>query len=322
MGSTPRRGDTAALQRWARLLSGHGVGVVFSGGGGRGFAQLGAHRALLDLGVPVDALGGASIGGAMAAAIAVGLDPETTEAHVASHFHKLFDYTLPVTALLKGQRITTSIRAAFGSYDIEDLWLPFYCVSTNLTQSRLELHDRGGLATAIRATVAIPGMLPPVPKDGDLLIDGGVLDNLPARPMKADGSIGTVVAVDVAPPLGPAARVDYGHAVSGWRAIVGRMRGHQPSPPIASILMRTTLTAAVQDRERLLDEGIVDLHLPLEMRGVSLLDFERVPEVAAIGYEQARPQLVDWLASPGAPARWRSAVPARPSEDLRGRLLP
>ena len=65
------------------------------------------------------------------------------------------------------------MEQTFGSLDIADLWIPFYCVSTNLTQCRAQIHDRGPLVQALRATASIPGVLPPVSFDGDLLVDGG-----------------------------------------------------------------------------------------------------------------------------------------------------
>lgn len=306
-----RLADAPALRRWARLITGHGVGLVLSGGGARGFAHLGVHRALIAAGLPIDTIGGASIGGPVGIAIAMDLPPAETEVLVARQFHRLLDYTLPVTALLRGRRISNSIEEGLGGLDIEDVWIPFYCTSTNLTQSRVEVHRRGNAATAIRATVAIPGVLPPVPYKGDLLIDGGVLDNLPARQMSDDGSIGTVIAVDVAPPLGPRARMDYGHSMSGWRALFGRIRGRQPSPPIATVLMRSMLVAAILDRNALIAEGTIDLYLDLDLRGVSLLDFERVTEVARSGHELATPRLEEWLSSANAPAPWRRRAPER-----------
>ena len=179
-----RAGNDDHVRRLARLASGHGVGLVLSGGGARGFAHLGALRALRESGVPVDAVGGCSMGAPLAGGIALDLGDAELIALAEQQFHRLLDYTVPVVALLKGQRISKNIDENFGTFDIEDLWLPFYCVSTNLTTSRLKVHRRGPSAVAIRASVAIPGVLPPVPFDGDLLVDGGVLNNLPVQVMR------------------------------------------------------------------------------------------------------------------------------------------
>ena len=106
--------------------------------------------------------------------------------------------------------------------------MPFFCVSTNLTRSRVEVHDRGDPATAIRASVAIPGILPPVPFDGDLLVDGGVLNNLPCDVMRATGMVDRVIAVDLSPPVGPRAHEDFGLSVSGWKALRAQFGAASP----------------------------------------------------------------------------------------------
>ena len=293
-----RAGRDDHVRRLARLASGHGIGLVLSGGGARGFAHLGALRALRESGVPVDAVGGCSMGAPIAGGIALDLDDAELIALAEKQFHRLLDYTLPVVALLKGQRISRNIDDNFGTFDIEDLWLPFYCVSTNLTTSRLHVHRRGPSAVAIRASVAIPGVLPPVPFEGDLLVDGGVLNNLPVQVMRTDSTIGTVIAVDVAPQRGPRARSDFGHYVSGVRALrstVGRSASDFPS--VSSVLLRSMLTGAVHNQQRSLRDGVVDLLLQLDLPGVGLLEFERVQEVAQIGYDDAVERIREWAAT-------------------------
>ncbi len=290
-----RAGSEEHVRRLARLASGHGIGLVLSGGGARGFAHLGALRALRESGIPVDAVGGCSMGATIAGGIALDLDDGELAALAEQQFHRLLDYTVPVVALLKGQRISENIAANFGTFDIEDLWLPFYCVSTNLTTSRLQVHRRGPSAVAIRASVAIPGVLPPVPFDGDLLVDGGVLNNLPVQVMREDSTIGTVIAVDVAPQRGPWARTDFGHYVSGIRALRSTVRRSASDyPSVSSVLLRSMLTGAVHNQQRSLRDGMVDLLLQLDLPGVGLLEFERVREVAQIGYDDSVERIREW----------------------------
>lgn len=290
-----RAGSGEHLRRLARLATGHGIGLVLSGGGARGFAHLGALRALREAGVPIDAVGGCSMGAPIAGGIALDLGNDELLELAERQFHRLLDYTVPVVALLKGQRISVNIEENFGTYDIEDLWLSYYCVSTNLTMSRLEVHRRGSSAQAIRASVAIPGVLPPVPYNGDLLVDGGVLNNLPAQQMRDDPTIDTVIAIDVAPQLGPRARSDFGHSVSGFRALRATV-GRAPSgyPSVSSVLLRSMLTGAVHNQHRALREGVVDLMLQLHLSGVGLLEFERVREVAQVGYDDSIGQIAEW----------------------------
>lgn len=296
-----RAGSAADLARLGRLASGHGIGLVLSGGGARGFAHLGAYRALREAGVPIDAICGCSIGSTIAACIAMGTPDDEQVPMVLRQFHRLLDYTLPVVSLMKGERISASIEAAIGGWDIEDFVLPFYCVSTNLTQSRLEVHRRGSAARAVRASIAIPGILPPVPFGGDLLVDGGVLDNMPFRPMRDDPRIGTVIAVDVAPARGPRANSDYGSSVSGFRALVGHARRGtvNPYPAISAVLLRSMLVGAVHNQRESLRDGAVDLLLRLDLPRVGLLDFERVVEVEAAGYGASTDAIVAWARQAG-----------------------
>ena len=292
-----REGAAADVARMARLASGHGYGLVLSGGGARGFAHLGALRALSESGVPVDQVAGCSMGAPMAAAIALGLEGEELMALVERQFHRLLDYTVPVVSLIKGERITANIEETLGEWDIEDLWLPYYCVSTNLTRSRLEVHRRGSAARAVRASVAIPGVLPPVPHDGDLLVDGGVLNNLPFEPMRDDSTIETIVAVDVAPDQGPRARSDYGMSVSGFRALGASVRrGKSDYPSVTSVLLRSMLTGSVRNQRTSMQDGAVDLVVTMHLPGVGLLDFERAREVAAMGYTSSSEEIAAWAA--------------------------
>jgi predicted acylesterase/phospholipase RssA len=295
-----RRGSADDVARLGRLASGNGVGLVLSGGGARGFAHLGAHRALLEAGVPVDAVGGCSIGAVIGAAIAIGTPPDRLVDLVQQQFRRLLDYTLPVVSLIKGQRIVASIEATIGDRDITDFWIPYYCVSTNLTRSTLEVHRRGNAARALRASVAIPGILPPVPFDGDLLVDGGVLDNMPFRMMRDDRRIGTVIGIDVAPARGPRAASDYGMSVSGLRALTATARrSGNAYPGVAGVLLRSMLVGAVDNQRQAIADGALDLLVTLDLPGIGLLDFNRVAEVAAAGHRAASPTIETWAGAAG-----------------------
>ncbi len=293
-----RSGSSDDVARLARLASGHGYGLVLSGGGARGFAHLGVLRALREQGIPVDEVAGCSMGTVIAAAIALGKEGDELMELAEQQFHRLLDYTLPVVSLVKGGRITKNIEETFGSFDIEDLWLPFYCVSTNLTTSHLEVHRRGSTALAVRASVAIPGVLPPVPHDGNLLVDGGVLNNLPFEMMRDNSTVETIIAVDVAPDLGPRARADFGMSVSGFQALGASLRRSKSIyPSVTSVLLRSMLTGAVRNQKASMADGSIDLLLTLHLPGIGLLDFERSREVADAGYGAAKPTIDDWVAT-------------------------
>lgn len=289
-------GSGADLERVARVAVGRGNALVLGGGGGRGFAHIGVLRAMSELGLPVDIVGGASIGGILGAVMADATPPEQVIEWAGRHFPKSMDYTIPMVSLIKGARIARSSEETFGNRDIEDLWLSYFCVSTNLTAARLHIHRSGPLARAIRATSAIPGVMPPVPEGNDLLVDGGVINNLPIDVAREMAPAGKIVAVDVAPPRGPGARSDYGLSVSGWEALrTGWGGGRGVYPRISAVLMRSMITASMRERDRQVSAHLADCYLDLDMRGVSMLDFADAPGVAERGYEAALPVLQSWL---------------------------
>ncbi len=306
-----RDGSSADRRRLARLSTDRGVGLVLSGGGARGFAHLGAYRALRDAGIEIDRVCGASMGAMMGAWIALHGDDTDLVPGVHRLFSDVLDYTLPLVGLVRGERVTRRTREALGGADFEDFWLPFSCVSTNLTTSTVVLHDQGDPVRPLRATVAVPGIFSPVPFGTDLLIDGGILNNLPVDVMRAHRSVRTVIGVDVAPGLGP--RVHQGGfgdgctddagwagclSVSGWQLLSGRLRRgpRKRYPSITSTLLRAMLAGAKRDQDRLVATGAVDLLLELDLHGVRLTDFDAAAGVAARGYESARPLINAWVA--------------------------
>jgi predicted acylesterase/phospholipase RssA len=284
------------LDGLARILADKATGLVLGGGGARGFAHLGVWRALKEHGVDVDLIGGASMGAAMGALIARGGDPDELDQEVQAGFSGLLDYTIPLVALVKGKRAARGLRESLGDWDIEDLWRPFFCTSTNLTHSRVVVHDRGDLARAVRASVAIPGVLPPVASESDLLVDSGVLNNLPVDVMRKRIPNGTLIAVDVAPPVGPGSRNDLGMSVSATQVLKSKLRsGGKQYPRLIPVLLRSMITASLRERDRNIRDGAIDLYLDLDMGGISLLDFNRAAAVTKAGYEAAAPRIEAWL---------------------------
>lgn len=292
---TGRAPGSRDLARVARLLAGRGRGLVLSGGGARGFAHLGVLRALEELGVDVDVFAGSSIGSPLAAGMADGIAAADFAPLVQELFEGVLDYTVPLVALTSGRRIAAATRSVFGDRGIEDLRHPFRCVSTDLTAARPHVHRSGSVVKAVRASCAIPGVLPPVPHDGHLLVDGGVVDNLPVAPVRELAPSGEVIAVDVVTPSGPRARDDYGLWVSGLTAMLDRRRGTRGLPPMGTTIMRALTVASEQRRDELALTP-ADCHLRLDLRGVPMLDFTDVRSVMRRGYDQAMPRLEAWLA--------------------------
>lgn len=295
-----RENNAKDIARMARILGGCAIGLVLGGGGARGFAHLGVLKALEELGVPVDMVGGTSIGAPIAGWIAQNRNAEDITKSAVTAFKSLIDLTLPFTSMVSGRRISSMIAEQTAAWDIEDYWLPFFCVSTNLTTFKPHIHRRGNSAHAIRASVSIPGVLPPVPDAGELLVDGGVLNNLPIDIMRKLNPNGTVIAIDVVVPQDFIAQDDYGHSLSGWRTMLNRFtpwRKAPGAPSIANILMQSIMVGSSLTRHRMLDMGLADYYQNINVKGISLLQFEAVEQAAAIGYEQSIEPLRKWVAS-------------------------
>jgi predicted acylesterase/phospholipase RssA len=275
------------------------VGVVLGGGGARGFAHLGVLRALAEAGVPIDWVGGTSIGAVVAALAARRLAPDASLALCRERFASLRDPTFPLVSLLAGRRIRDQLDLAFGAAAIEDLPLPYLCVSTNLSRATQTVHERGPLVRAIRASVSLPGILPPVSLGTDLHVDGALVNNLPIDVMATKPEIGTVIAVDVSPEVEMRAPANFQSELSGWRVLWQRL-GPRASrielPTIMNVLTRSALVASIYSaRERHAAEA-ASLYLRVPVTDLRLLAFERVDEIARRGYESTREAIHAWWA--------------------------
>jgi predicted acylesterase/phospholipase RssA/CRP-like cAMP-binding protein len=293
-----RQGPTLIedVARVARVVAGRGYALVLGGGGGRGFAHIGVRRALHELGIPVDIIGGSSIGGILSLVMADELGPEEMVAWAQREFKRVLDYTIPMIALTKGRGIVAAAQKVFEDRFIEDLWRTSFAVSTDLTTSRVFVHRSGRIDHVIRATSAIPGVIPPVPHGDSLLVDGGVLNNLPVDVARQMAPAGVVIASDVAPTRGPRAYRDYGLSVSGWEAVTAKLQGRRSGlPGISSVLMRSMIVASMRQRDSHLSGDMVDCYVDLDIRGVGMLDFDDPGTVALRGYDLAMPILERWL---------------------------
>ncbi len=272
--------------RLARLLTGRAVGLVMSGGGARGFAHLGVVKALREHGVPIDLVGGTSMGGILAAGVAA----DWSDAELVERFRRSFvdtnplsDFTLPLVSLVSGRKVGLLLRRELGDIDIEDLPLPFFCVSSNLTTGRVAVHQAGPLWRWLRASVAIPGVLPPVFHGGEVYVDGGTMNNLPVDVMRAKGR-GPVIGVDVGMDRAFTTNVEATEMPSLWNMFRGRHGGHK-RPNILQILWRSGMvnsTAATQLRR-----SQSDLLLTPALESLDLLDWKSMDRAIEIGYRDA-----------------------------------
>lgn len=299
-----REDRDADFVRLARVLTGRGIGLVLGGGGARGFAHLGVLQALEQSGVPIDWVGGTSIGSIIAALPAQGLGAAESLEVCRRYISSLFDPTLPVVSLLAGRRIGRRVAEVMRGMNIEDLWLPYFCVATNLSRAEAVVHRRGSLFRAVRSSISLPGILPPVTQDGEVFVDGGLLNNLPIDVMQRLSGGGPVIAVDVSPDVDLRSQFDLESELSGWRALWQRLRpfGQRLDLPyISSVLMRSALVGSiVGDRERRAAET-ASLYLKLPVADWGLLEFDKLDAIALRGYEvSVEPVREWWQAAHGA----------------------
>ena len=176
--------------RLARRLVGRALGVVLSGGGARGFAHIGALAELEADGIEIDRYGGCSMGSFIAAMAAAGWSPGDIRDRCDEELVRrspFNDYTLPRVALIRSRKAARMFDRLFGEMTIEELAKPLFTVSADLLSSRLVIHRRGSVTEAVGASMSIPGLVPPLSRSGRLLVDGGVLNNLPIDAMADSG---------------------------------------------------------------------------------------------------------------------------------------
>jgi NTE family protein len=281
-----RAGNKADVARLARFISGRAVGLVLAGGGARGFAHIGIIKALMEADVPFDHLGGTSMGAIIAAGLAHEWSIEELTERMRTVFvthNPLNDFTLPLIALVRGKKASTMLMTNFGDIRIEELPKPFFCVSSDLTTGRIHEHRSGTLWRALRASVALPGILPPVTYHGHLLVDGGVMNNLPVDVMREHSmGAGPIIACDVTGELDLQARDDRYGERPWWWLIGQRMRGN---PSIVSILMRSGTVGSEAQRRVVREQA--DYLIEPPMPTIGLRDWKKFDQAIKEGYETA-----------------------------------
>ena len=277
--------DAHDVRRVARLLTGRSLSLVLSGGGARGFTQIGIVRALREAGLEIDCVGGTSIGAIIGAGVAL----EWSDQEMFDNYRYSFvsarplgDYTLPLVALTRGKRVSRLLREQFGARDITDLPLPYFCCSSNLSSGQLETHRQGALWFWLRASCAIPGVLPPVCHHGEVYVDGAVINNLPTDVMHALQP-GAMAAVDIGADDSLRTRIEEYATPPFWKLVFDFRRGLRPG--IFDILIRSGMVnAELASAER---RKLVSLLLEPPVRDIGLLDWKAYERAVESGYQYA-----------------------------------
>ena len=286
-----RPGDEGDIASLARQLTGCGLGLVLGGGGARGFAHIGLLKALEELKVTVDLLGGTSMGAFVSALHASGQDSRTITEVARDTFvnrNLLNDYLLPRVALIGGRKMRRRLQEVFGDSRIEQLRKTWFCVSTNLTRGIPMIHDHGLVADWVGTSMCIPGVAPPVAYRGDLLADGAVVNSLPTDVMQGLAR-GPIIASDVSTEGSIAAPGIEG---PDFEAVLSR-NADGKRVTLLDILFRTsTLTSESGVRTR---AERADLYLRMPVGGIQTFDWKDLDAIIERGYRHAMARLPEVL---------------------------
>ena len=281
----------ATTNIWSSFFSGRAVGLVLGGGGARGFAHIGVIRALKEGGLQINAIGGTSMGAVIGAQCALGHDDVAMRSLNQRYWirtNPFRDKTLPIVALLKCHRLHRMVTEMFGDIDIRELSRPFFCVSSDLTHARLHVHDCGPLARAVRASISLPGITIPVCDNGSVLVDGAVLNNLPADLMKKKCG-GPVIAVNVTPgTTWPWTGHFRMQCPDGSRCFAGGRH----VPHILDIMMRTTMLGSEHQQQSV--TGSVDLLINPAIEEFGMFDWHRLDDIVEAGSQSSRKAVAQW----------------------------
>ncbi|KAL0265014.1 phosphatidylcholine and lysophosphatidylcholine phospholipase [Diplodia seriata] len=285
---THHKGD---FHRLSRRLCGKSVGLVLGGGGARGIAHIGIIRAMEEAGIPIDIIGGTSIGSFVGALYAWDADVVPMYGRVkkfagrmASMWRFALDLTYPSASYTTGHEFNRGIFKTFGNAQIEDFWLEYYCNTTNISRSREEIHTSGYVWRYVRASMSLAGLVPPLCDEGNMLVDGGYVDNLTVAHMKQLGA-DTIFAVDVGS-LDDDTPQQFGDSLSGFWALLNRWNpfGAHPNPPtLSEIQARLAYVSSVDALERAKSiKGCRYMRPPIDPYGT--LDFGKFDEIHDVGY--------------------------------------
>uniref|UniRef100_A0A8D3CAS2 lysophospholipase n=1 Tax=Scophthalmus maximus TaxID=52904 RepID=A0A8D3CAS2_SCOMX len=294
------------FSRLARILTGNSIALVLGGGGARGCSQVGILRALNEAGIPIDLVGGTSIGSLMGALYAeeksysrMRVRAREWAMDMTSYFKKILDLTYPVTSMFSGASFNSGISSVFKGKQIEDLWLSYFNITTDITASSMRVHTDGSLWRYVRASMSLSGYLPPLcdPKDGHLLMDGGYINNLPADVARSMGAK-VVIAIDVGS-RDETNLTNYGDSLNGWWLLWKRFNPLAEKVKVlnmAEIQTRLAYVCCVRQLELVKDSEYCEyIRPPIDHYGT--LEFGKFDEIAEVGYQHGKTLFNVWQRS-------------------------
>ena len=270
--------------RLARRLSGTSRGLCLGGGGSRAMAHAGVIEVFEAEGLDFDAVGGTSMGSVLGAAYAMGLNSGEIKyllKQILPDSGAILDKAMPLISFFRGKKLSKAILKAFGEKRFEELEIPFFCNGSDLSSGSQVLFEKGFLSTAIRASVSLPGVFPPMKLGNYRIVDGGVLNNLPGDILR-DKGYNRIIGVNVTP------LEDVGSAqtdLDARKGILQGLRDYLTLPPILKIIYRSiTMEGRALLKFRMED---FDFVLHPEISGYDVFDFHLQDEIIERGRESA-----------------------------------
>jgi predicted acylesterase/phospholipase RssA len=232
------------------------------------------------------------MGAIFAGGNARGWSADEIMAHVRRTFappFALYDPTFPFISILAGKKLDRVLRGLFEDIDIADLWKPFFCVSTNISNAHSAVHDSGSLWSAIRSSCSVPGLFPPYQLLKQLLVDGGLMDNLPIDVM-GELCRGPVLAVDVFP-----FQRQKREAEERRKSLVDRLKRlilfAQGGLPLFDIIVHATLVGSQRTTAASLSRHPPALYLAPDLSKFHLLEWRSYEGLFEAGYASARREI-------------------------------
>ena len=291
--------DLSDYQRITRFLVGKAVGVVLGGGGARGFAHLGVLKAFEENDIPVDLLGGNSMGALIGGCYAFGIPRDEIHNTILKFTKGIIKLDLPVVSIFSSRNYERALKSIFGVTQVESLWMTYFSAACNLSRADTTVIDSGPLWQAVLASNSPAGLLPPVIKDGQLMVDGAILENVPVQAMRGRlGTAlerrrgnGTIIALDV--DVKEEICVDPKMtALNSWDVIKSLFNKKSATMPgLKTILTYANQIGGLAQRRRIM--GLADYYLELPVSHFPLTSYSSAEEIIEIGYEYTMEKMAE-----------------------------
>jgi predicted acylesterase/phospholipase RssA len=275
------------IRRFCRIITHQAVGLVLGGGGAKGFAHVGVAKAMMEAGIEFDFVGGTSAG----ALYGIGLTITDFDMPKVRHLcqqgaaRKVTsnDFNFPFLSLMTGKKMRAYLQEMLGDAHLEDVWVNTYCVSTNYSTASIKVHEQGLARLQVEASIAIPGVFPPVIIDRHLHVDGGVMDNLPIEAMYQK-PVSHVIAISLSAQAHHL--VDIKTVPSAWELLVNKFtKKHRYRLPKMTALLINSLTLNSVQKQAT-TKSQVAIYMEMDLRTFGFLDWSKWEELIEKGYKQ------------------------------------